>query len=292
MKYSGIVVLFVSLWLLMACSGKRMEEKVVTVTIEPQRFFVEQIAGDRFAVRTVVPSGQSPETYDPTSRQMVDIGESVAYFRIGTIGFEQAWMQKIAENNPQLKIYNLSDNMTFIQESAREAESHAHHHRGGGDPHIWSSIEGARVIAWNTLQALMELDKEHTEYYWANYNLLLTKIDSVETILKQQLTPLKGSAFIIYHPALTYFAAEFGLHQLCIEMDGKEPSPAQLAWLVEEAKAHQARIVFIQQEFDQKNAQLIAQETDCKLITVNPLNYHWDKELIHIAEALSNGKTD
>ena len=85
----------------MACGGKRAEEKVVMVTIEPQRFFAEQIAGDRFVVRTVVPSGQSPETYDPTSRQMVEIGQSIAYLRIGAIGFEQAWMQKIAENNPQ-----------------------------------------------------------------------------------------------------------------------------------------------------------------------------------------------
>ena len=111
-------------------------------------------------------------------------------------------------------------------------------------------------------------------------------------MLKQRLAPVQGSAFIIYHPALTYLAAEFGLHQLCIEMDGKEPSPAQLEQLVEEAKAHRAQIVFVQQEFDQKNARLIAQETGCRLVAINPLNYHWDKELIHIADALSNGKTD
>lgn len=291
MRHSGIVVLFVSLWLLMACGGKRAEEKVVMVTIEPQRFFAEQIAGDRFVVRTVVPSGQSPETYDPTPRQMVEIGQSIAYLRIGAIGFEQAWMQKIAENNPQLKLYDLSDNMPLLQETEHEHSTHAHQH-GGVDPHIWSSIEGARVIAWNTLQAFIELDKEHTDYYWANYNRLATRIDSVETVLKQRLAPVQGSAFIIYHPALTYLAAEFGLHQLCIEMDGKEPSPAQLEQLVEEAKAHRAQIVFVQQEFDQKNARLIAQETGCRLVAINPLNYHWEKELIHIADALSNGKTD
>ena len=159
----------------MACGGKRAEEKVVMVTIEPQRFFAEQIAGDRFVVRTVVPSGQSPETYDPTPRQMVEIGQSIAYLRIGAIGFEQAWMQKIAENNPQLKLYDLSDNMPLLQETEHEHSTHAHQH-GGGDPHIWSSIEGARVIAWNTLQAFMELDKEHTDYYWANYNRLATRI--------------------------------------------------------------------------------------------------------------------
>ena len=163
MRHSGIVVLFVSLWLLMACGGKRAEEKVVMVTIEPQRFFAEQIAGDRFVVRTVVPSGQSPETYDPTPRQMVEIGQSIAYLRIGAIGFEQAWMQKIVDNNPQLKVYDLSDNMPLLQETEHEHSTHAHQH-GGVDPHIWSSIEGARVIAWNTLQAFIELDKEHTDY--------------------------------------------------------------------------------------------------------------------------------
>ncbi|RHJ82712.1 metal ABC transporter solute-binding protein, Zn/Mn family [Parabacteroides sp. AM08-6] len=297
MKYSGLYIILTFLLLLTACSGKRADGKVVTVTIEPQRFFAEKIAGDKFAIHCVVPSGQSPETYDPTPRQMVEIGKSEAYLRIGYIGFEQVWMQKIKDNNPELKVFDVSEGMKFLNETEEEHDhegekTHHHSHSGGVDPHIWSSIEGAKVIAWNTLNAFIELDKENTEYYWKNYNALLGEIDKTEVAIKQLLAPLTVRTFIIYHPALTYFAEEFNLTQLCIEMDGKEPSPAQLKKLVETARENHARVVFIQQEFDRKNAELIAKETGCRLVVINPLDYHWDKELIHIAKALADGQTD
>ena len=301
MKYTGIYILLTVLLLLAACTGKLTEGKVVTVTIEPQRFFAERIAGDKFVVHCVVPSGQSPETYDPTPKQMVQIGQSEAYLQIGYIGFEQVWMQKIRENNPDLKIFDVSKGMQFVKETeegehrheGHEADDgHHHHHAGGIDPHIWSSIEGARVVAWNTLNAFIELDKENTEDYWKNYNDLLAEIDKTEAEIKRLLDPLNDRTFIIYHPALTYFAAEFELVQLCIEMDGKEPSPAQLKQLVMTARENHAKVVFIQQEFDQKNAELIAKETGCRLVKINPLDYHWNTELIHIAKALADGETD
>lgn len=304
MKYFRISIIFTSVLLLLACGSKQTDEKIVTVTIEPQRFFAEKIAGDKFVINCVVPSGQSPETYDPTPRQMVQVGKSVAYFQIGHIGFEQAWMNKIKENNPHLKFFDLSEGMDLLTESEEEDEhhheehgeehssEHHHHHAGGVDPHIWSSIAGAKVIAWNTLNAFIELDKENTKYYWGNYNKLLAEIEETEKTISQLLQPLTDRTFIIYHPALTYFAKEFDLTQLCIEMDGKEPSPAQLKRLVETAREHHTKVVFIQQEFDKKNAELIAKETGCRLVVINPLDYHWNKEMIHIAKALADGQAD
>ena len=168
---------------------------------------------------------------------------------------------------------------------------HHHHHHGGVDPHIWSSIAGAKAIAWNTLNAFIALDPDNTDYFWQNYNKLSDEIDKTDAEIKKLLDPLTDRTFIIYHPALTYFANEFNLTQLCIEMDGKEPSPAQLKQLVETARANNARVVFIQQEFDQKNAELIAGETGCKLTVINPLAYDWSKEMIHIAKALADGQT-
>ena len=301
MKEFKVLISALFVLILMACGDKRADERIVSVTIEPQRYFAEKIAGDKFKINCVVPAGQSPETYDPTPRQMVQIGQSEAYLQIGYIGFEQVWMQKIRENNPDLTIFDVSKGMQFVKETeegdhrheGHEADSgHHHRHAGGIDPHIWSSVEGARVVAWNTLNAFIELDKENTEYYWKNYNDLLAEIDKTEAEIKRLLDPLNDRTFIIYHPALTYFAAEFELVQLCIEMEGKEPSPAQLKQLVMTAREHRAKVVFIQQEFDQKNAELIAEETGCRLVKINPLDYHWNTELIHIAKALADGETD
>lgn len=306
MKQTSILITILSFFLLTACVTKQANETVVTVTIEPQRYFAEKIAGDKFKINCVVPAGQSPETYDPTPQQMIQIGRSIAYLRIGPIGFEQAWMDKIRENNPKLQVFDTSEGMNLLTDTEDDDHTHEHgthdhdahageeahhHHHGGVDPHIWSSIAGAKTVAWNTLNAFIELDLDNTEYFWQNYNKLVDEIDKTNTEIKQLLDPLTDRTFIIYHPALTYFANEFNLTQLCIEMDGKEPSPAQLKRLVETARANNARVVFIQQEFDQKNAELIAKETGCKLTVINPLAYDWTKEMIHIAKALADGQT-
>ena len=307
MKRTSIIITFLSILLLTACVNKQTEGNIVTVTIEPQRYFAEKIAGDKFKINCVVPAGQSPETYDPTPQQMIQVGKSIAYLRIGPIGFEQAWMDKIRENNPKLEIFDTSEGMKLLADTEEDThahdhaahdhdahageDAHHHHHHGGVDPHIWSSIAGAKAIAWNTLNAFIALDPDNTDYFWQNYNKLSDEIDKTDAEIKKLLDPLTDRTFIIYHPALTYFANEFNLTQLCIEMDGKEPSPAQLKQLVETARANNARVVFIQQEFDQKNAELIARETGCKLTVINPLAYDWSKEMIHIAKALADGQT-
>lgn len=297
MKGIYLTIVSIALLLLMGCKGKPTDEKIVSVTIEPQRYFAEKIAGNKYKINCVVPVGQSPESYDPTPLQMIEVGESAAYLRIGPIGFEQAWMDNIKKNNPHLTVFDLSEGMNLLnsteEDEAEHAHAHHHHHHAGSvDPHIWSSISGARVIARNTLNAFITLDKANEAYYRANYDQLVEEIDRTEQIIREQLDPLENRTFIIYHPALTYFAHDFDLTQLCIEMDGKEPSPAQLKNLVETARANGTRIVFIQQEFDKKNAELIARETGCQLVQINPLDVAWNKEMIHIANALAHGQTD
>lgn len=282
---------------LSACQGKKEEgTRMISVTIEPQRYFVEKIAGDLFQVYCVTPAGQSPETYDPTPQQMVQISQSQAYFRIGEIGFEQAWMKNLQSQNPDMRVFDLSEGMELIknQEEEHEGEEAHHHHHGSVDPHIWTSISGAKVIAQNTCQALIKLDPENQETYQAGYQRLIGEIDSTAVEMKRLLQPLAGSAFIIYHPTLTYFAREFGLQQLCIELDGKEPSPAQLKRLIETAAQSKAKVAFVQQEFDQKNAELIAKETGCRLVKINPLSYNWHDEMIRLATILAgkDGQAD
>ncbi|MDR0429374.1 MAG: zinc ABC transporter substrate-binding protein [Tannerellaceae bacterium] len=278
-------VVFSFLFFLAGCGNKPAGGHIISVTIEPQRYFAEKIGGDRFTIHTVVPAGQSPETYDPAPQQMAGISNSLAYLQIGYIGFEQAWMQNIKESNPEMTVFDLSEGIELIFET--EEEEHEGHHHGGIDPHIWSSVSGARVIAWNTLNAFLALDRENTRYYWENYNKLLEEIDATEAAIRECLAAAPSRVFIIYHPALTYFAREFGLEQLCIEVDGKEPSPAQLKGLVDMAKEHQAGVAFIQREFDQRNAALIAKEAGCRVVVINPLSYDWSKEMILIAKSLA-----
>lgn len=271
--------------LLTACSGpdSKLEIPTLTVTLEPLRYFTEAIAGDKFQVVSMVPKGSNPETYDPTPQQLVRLNQSQAYFRIGYIGFEQAWMERLEANAPQLKIVDTSRKVHLIKGKGHYHGDH--YHEGGVEPHIWNSAQNAMVITRNIYTALCELDANNQAYY-------KQRLDSIQQVIKQTDQTIKetlqhaDSTFLIYHPALSYFARDYGLTQISIEEDGKEPSPAQLSKLIEQCREKQAKTIFLQQEFDTRNAQLIADELGIPVTPINPLNYNWTEEMLHIASSL------
>jgi len=272
--------------LLSTCSNKLQQENIITVTIEPQRFFVEQLVDSLFRIECMVPVGTSPETYDPSPVQMTKLARSKAYFCIGHIGFEEVWIDKLKQNYPQIPFFDNSVGIPLIISGHSHIAGDAHEH--GVDPHIWSSPKTARVIVQNMCNSLIEIDPENKNLYTVNLISLLEYIDSIDETITRILQHSSQKAFIIYHPALTYFARDYGLTQYSIEADGKEPSPEQLKQLIETAKEKSIKTVFIQQEFDRKNAETIVKETGCRLIVINPLSYDWGKEMINIAKALSD----
>jgi zinc transport system substrate-binding protein len=274
------------IWLIFACSSKIQQENIITVTIEPQRYFAEQLVDSLFRIECIVPAGTSPETYDPTPAQMAKLARSRAYFCIGHIGFEEVWLDKLKQNFPQIPFFDNSMGISFI--TSGHSHSSDHSHEEGIDPHTWSSPKAVRLIVQNMYTSLVEIDPANKNRYAANLQLLLEQIEAVDDQITQLLRNSSQEAFIIYHPALTYFARDYGLTQYCIEADGKEPSPEQLKTLMETAKGKGIKTLFVQQEFDRKNAESIAKETGCQLIVINPLSYDWGVEMLHIAQALSD----
>lgn len=277
--------------LLLALSSCRNTEKndkpTITVTIEPLRYFTEAIAGDKFKVVSMVPEGNSPETYDPTPQQMVNLSKSTAYLRIGHIGFEQSWIDKLQKNLPKLRFYDTSIGVNLIHQQCshssiiKENSNHSH----GVEPHIWNSPENAKIIADNVCKALEEIDNKNSGYYKNRLDSLIKVIDQTNERI-QSIIEHADKTFLIYHPALTYFARDYGLEQISIEEGGKEPSPAHLQSLIRLCKEKNAKVIFVQQEFDTRNAETIANELGVKVIPINPLNYNWTEEMINTAKAL------
>lgn len=288
MKY---ILLFAIALLLAACTGQGKKSSdngkpVITVTMEPQRYFAETIAGDKFNIVSMVPKGSSPETYDPTPTQLVSLGNSKAYLRIGYIGFEQSWMERLLSNTPHLQVFDTSKGIDLIFETGHDHGDH--HHEGGVEPHVWSSTNNALIIARNTYKALSTLDKENEPYFLARYDSLCRTIQQTDSVIRKTLsTPGTSHAFMIYHPALSYFARDYGLHQISIEEGGKEPSPTHLKGLIDACKAENVRVIFVQPEFDRRNAEIIAEQTGTRVVPINPLSYDWGEELITIAEELT-----
>ncbi|MBQ2857963.1 MAG: zinc ABC transporter substrate-binding protein [Bacteroidaceae bacterium] len=281
------LIYILTLFICCACghTPQQSEKPVITVTLEPLRFFTEAIAGDCFEVVSMVPKGSSPESYDPTPQQLINLSKSQAYLRIGYIGFEQAWMKKLEANCPNMKVYDTSKGVDLIR---TEGHWHGdHYHEGGIEPHIWNSTQNATVIADNIYAALCELDTDHQEQYKKRLDVLKETIrrtnENVRTFLENA-----DSIFLIYHPALSYFARDYGLKQISIEEGGKEPSPATLKTLIETCRQEGAQVIFVQQEFDQRNAQLIADELGIKIVPINPLSYDWAEEMLRVASALKH----
>jgi zinc transport system substrate-binding protein len=283
-KFSTFFVLLTALSFF-SCSSPGQQERTIMVTIEPQRYFLEQLTDTLFSVVSMVLPGSSPETYDPSPEQMARLSRSKAYFGIGPVGFEEAWLDNLKKNNPHLPFFDNSLGIEWIVPADSDLDASSHH---GADPHTWASPKQALIIARNMQEALLEIDPDNAAVYQANLEKLLNEINETDQTIRACLERSSQKAFIIYHPALTYFARDYGLTQYPIEMDGKEPTPEQMKRLVDLAKGENIKTIFIQQEFDQKNAETMARETGCRLVIINPLSCHWSKEMITIAQALSD----
>ncbi|MBQ8225692.1 MAG: zinc ABC transporter substrate-binding protein [Bacteroides sp.] len=317
-KYLLLLLLTTLLTGCQSINGKKQESEkpTLTVTIEPLRYFTEAIAGNRFRVISMVPKGSSPETYDPTPQQFMELSKSRAYLRIGYIGFEQTWMDKLTDNAPHLPFYDMSEGVELIRDEEHkheahphsheaatpgnyreneehnhtsEVEEHHHHHHGGVEPHIWNSPSNAQIIAENILKVLCALDKEGTKEFTARHDSLQNAILRTDSLACALLsTPDSDRAFMIYHPALSYFARDYGLLQISIEEGGKEPSPAQLKKLIDRCREEEVHVIFVQPEFDRRNAEIIAKQTGTRVVPINPLAYEWHEEMLNTARALSN----
>lgn len=266
------------MFLLLSCGEKRDDSRVITVTIEPLRYFAEQLVGDRAEVTTLVPKGSSPETYEPTAQQMVALGNSMMFIKVGDLGFERTWVAKLGDLADGIEIVDTSEGIATVESTSR----------GVTDQHTWMSCANALVIVKNIYNSLRKADPENASFYEGRYNALVEKIEKLNAELTESLNTVEGSSFIIYHPALTYFAKEYGLHQLAVEEDGREPSAASLAKVIDEAKAEGVRLMLVQQEFDRRNAEIVAKALNIGMTTINPLSYEWEKEMRDIGRIIAS----
>ncbi len=284
------VLSFLLIFGLIACqtAPKKTGEKIVFASILPLQYFTDQITGSLYHSEVMVPPGVGPETYSPTPRQMSEMARAGAFFANGFLGFEESYMDKFQSINPGLAFINTSKGVDLIY-----SEGHSHGsqvHEKGVDPHTWSSPSGARIIARNILDGMIKIDPSNKTHFQANYDRLIAKIDSVDLAVKNILAHIPSRKFMVFHPALGYFARDYQLEQLSIEFEGKIPTPKHVQNIVEEAREHKIAYIMIQKEFDVENAEIIANETGSKVVQIDPLAYDWPSEMISLANKMAGVK--
>lgn len=289
------LIFIICLLFLASCAKEQDNRPVIVVSIEPIRYFTEVVADTLFRVESMVPQGSSPESYDPTPRQLANLTESKAFLLAGYIGYETAWQERLKENAPNVPFYNLSDGMKLIraQEHHHAAnEVHHHTHVAGIEPHTWTSPQGAINMVNNIVHVLCQIDTIHSELYRQRADSLLQHLQQVDKQLFELFASDSVSrTFLIYHPSLSYLARDYQLQQLCIEEEGREPSAAHIKSLIDRCRTEGVRTVFVQPEFDRKHAEVIASEIgNAKVVEINPLSYQWEEELMKVAKALVSDK--
>lgn len=260
-----------------------------TVSILPQKYFLEQIGGKYVNINVMVPPGSEPADYEPKPSQMVQLHNSALYFSIG-VPFEKSWLGRFKSANPDMRIIKTQQGiekmpLAFDDEGHRIPKS-----KGMMDPHIWLSPTLVRIQAMNIRDALTKADPEHQSYYRHNYMKFAEKINDIDDRLISITSsmPSSDTSFITFHPAWGYFAADYGLHQLPIEQEGKQADMTHLKKLIDFAKKEHIKVIFIEPQFSKKQAKVIAEAIDGKVMAIDPLAEDWGDNLIAIAKTFKD----
>ena len=224
--------------------GNDSGNKIITVSIAPFKYFVEEIAGNDFTVNIMVPAGADPHTYEPFPGQISKLRKSVAYISNGYLGFEMNWLDRFYETNRTMKKLSLADGINPIVSSSQHKGGHIE----GADPHYWVSARCALIMASSVKELLNELNPSQKVKYEANYQALISKIQEVDRKARELFSDIPNRCFMIYHPNLAYVARDYGLEEIPVEFEGKEPSPSRMKELIDRARKENIKTIFVQRE--------------------------------------------
>jgi len=265
----------------------------VSVSIASVQWLVDKIGGDLVKTQSLTSSGDDPHTYEPTPNQMTAITESDLFLTVG-VEFEEVWIPKFLAANQNLTVVDISEGVERHMLDDHEHETHSEddhnseeHHHEGYDPHIWLSPERMKQIADNITATLIQFDPENTAVYQANLQNVLLLINDVEAKLDDLLAEPIRKEFLMVHPSLGYLADSYGLTMLSVEIDGQEPSPAQLAEILHLSKEYGIHTLFNQLGTSPVNAQTLANQAGIsQIFEIDPMQYDWQANLLQIGEFL------
>ncbi len=273
---------------------------IVAVTLLPQAGFVEAIGGDKVEVVVMVPPGASPHTYEVTAEQMIRLSQARMYTKVGSpVEFELAWMDKMIAANRNMLVIDCARGITLMEmgedhdcdhdhdHDSEHEDDHDHDHDHTGiDPHIWLSVRNAIIMAQNICEGLIQVDPENREYYKQNCAAYIGRLQALDEEIRQILTGVENRRFMVFHPAFGYFARDYGLEQIAVEQDGKEPDAAYLVRLISEAREHSIKVIFAAPQYSLKSAGVIASEIRGEVVLIDPLAKDFVTNMSSIAGAM------
>ena len=242
----------------------------IVVSIEPEAEIVRSIGGESLdSLEVMVKRGESPHTYEPKPSQMRAITKANLYFAIG-VEFEKSWLSKFKNQNKNLKIVDISEGIERID----------------NNPHIWLSPKNLKVMAKNIYNSFIDLDK-NSSIYKKNLDRYIESLDNLDRKIREILKGVKKRAFLVFHPSWDYFAKDYNLTQIAVEVNGKSPKPRDIIRVIKLAKKNGVSAIITQEEFSDKFAKVIAKELNIDIIKLSPLDRNISKSLLQISKVVA-----
>lgn len=259
----------------------------VAVSVPPQAFLVEQLAGEHARIEVMVPASRSPETYALTPRQIAALEKAQLYVAVGhpAFGFERNHLERLRAQKKALAVVEMAEGVGLLP----SADQHVNPFVGGEgvdtDAHVWLSPRIMADAARRVTTALQEIDPDHADFFALRLVRFLAAIDQLDREIRTSLEGVGHRRFLVVHPAWGYFAAEYGLEQVAIEHHGKEPGAAHLRAVIDDARRQGTKVIFGQKGFSERSATVIALEIGGEVVTVDPLARDWFANLRRVAAA-------
>lgn len=278
-----LLIAFLCLVFSFGCQKPEEKKIDVLVNIAPYAYFVEAIAGNTLKVETLIPSDANPHLYEPTPKQVELASSAKVWFRLGEPQ-EKKFLKVLKERNPSLLDIDLCYGIPLIHTKEDCHEGHVHE---GRDRHVWLSPRLAMYQVKKIAALLIEVFPEHKRFFLQNTTEILAKLDVLDNQIQEQLAPYKNQALLVSHPAFAYFCKEYQLRQLSVECDGKDPRPQNVATTLRLAKEYHVRSVFIQAQYNNKGAELIAKQLSLPVYLVDPYAKNYIDNLAHISSLIA-----
>jgi zinc transport system substrate-binding protein len=236
-------------------SSDKADKLIAFVSVLPQADFVRQLGGEKVEVNVMMPPGANEHSYEPDSGQLKALSQADFYVKVGSLPFEDAWMERFMAANKDMLVVGSSQSIELIDDN----------------PHIWLSPRLVKLQAQGITEAMIKLDPENRDYYQERNQAFLQQLDSLDKEITEILSSVKGKSFLVYHPAWGYFARDYGLKEVGIEEHGKEPGAGEMARIIEYAKQHNIKTVFASTQHSTRSAEAVASELGGKVVVIDPL---------------------
>ncbi len=282
--FKHAIIFFLCIFPLISCfddTSYKSSKPIITCSLPPQAYYIEKIVGTKADIFILLPPFASAEHFEIKPKDLLKLQRSMLWVTLGGLFvFESQWIQKVSSmhNGPQI-----------IDSSAGihlRRTSHGHGKMNQCDPHMWLSPRLLQIQVKNFYEALINVDSNNKEYYTMNYVSLIHELQMLDEEIKRKLEPLKKRQFLVFHPSWGYFAADYNLEQVSIEVEGKEPGIEHMKQIIDRARKENLKAIFIEPQFSIKQASLIAKEINASVVTIDPLAQEYTKSLRTFVEYL------